>query len=101
MCYLSLNDGYFATNLLSEIYYRNKKGIAYADYDINKKAPEPITYSSTNKKIPGTQIKNAKVLEKFREAYGDAWAVGNDTSHRLDIAYHCGFIKDIYDNYHD
>lgn len=99
VCYLAMNEGFYTTELLSELYYRNKKGISHADSDINKLAPEPMTYSVTNNKIKNAQIINSAVLEKFKKQYGEDWAVGNDTSRRSDTAYHCGFIKEIYEKY--
>ena len=99
MCYLALNPGFYTTELLSEIYYRNKKNIAHADDSINKIAPKPIMYTTTNIKLPGTRIINKHVLDKFRDQYGDQWAVGNDTSLTRDTANHCGFIQEIYDEY--
>jgi hypothetical protein len=62
-----LADGFFTTDLLSEIYYRNKAGRAYADIDANKVAPEPSMYSFNNKVIEGTRIKNVYILNKLRE----------------------------------
>lgn len=97
VCYLSLADGFFVTDLLSEIYYRNKAGIAYADTELNKIAPEPSMYSFNNKVIEGTQIKNVHILNQLREKYGDNWPVGNSAVKNPKTAGHCGFIKEIYE----
>lgn len=97
VCYLALNDNFYTSELLSELYYRNKKNIAHADDSINMIAPKPKAYSVTNNKIKGTRIINRHILDKLRKEYGDAWAVGNDTSLVKDKAYHCGFIGEIYE----
>ena len=97
--YLALNEGFYTTELLSEIYYRNSANISYADTDLHKIAPEPTTYSVTSKKIEGTRIINKFVLDRLRDKYGDDWAVGNDTTLTKETAHHCGYIKQIYDEY--
>lgn len=94
--YLALRPNTYTTNLLSELYYRNKQGHSYGDIDANKQAPENTMYTVTNKKIPGTRIINRAVLDKLTEAYGEDFAVGNDTSLTRDTAFHCGFLKEIY-----
>ena len=103
VCYLALNPGFYTSDLLSEIYYRNKAGHAYADYDYNKIAPEPFYHTTTNNKIEGTRLINAYVLNKMKEQFGEDWAVGNDTSGdpNKTTASHCGSIKQIYEDYHD
>ena len=97
VCYLTLADGFFTTDLLSEIYYRNKQGRVYADIDANKVAPEPSMYSFNNKVIEGTRIKNVYILNKLREQYGDKWPVGNSALANPKTAGHCGFINEIYE----
>lgn len=97
VCYLALNPGVYTTELLSELYYRNVANISHADNDFNKIAPEPTSYSSSNKKIQGTRIINKTVLDKYLNQYGEDWPVGNDTQHNRDILPHCGFIKEIYE----
>jgi hypothetical protein len=99
MCYLALNPGFYTTDLLSELYYRNSRNVSYADDDTYKKAPEPLMHSTTDRKIVGTRIINKHVLDKLREKYGDEWPVGNDTSLQLDTAHHCGFIGEIHEKY--
>ena len=99
VCYLALNEGVYTTDLLSEVYYRNKQGNSYADYDINKKAPEIQMHTSSNKKLSGTRIINAHILNKLRDQYGENWVVGNDTTLNRDTANQCGYIKEIYDKY--
>ena len=103
VCYLALNDGFYTSDLLSELYYRNIAGHAYADSDVYKIAPEPFTHTTTNRKIEGTRIINSAVLERLKKQYGEDWAVGNDTSGdpNKTTAYHCGDIKDIYNRYYD
>ena len=101
LCYLALKKDFYVSDLLSEIYYRNIKGNAHADYDTNKIAPKPNKHTLTNKKIKGTQIINTYILNKLREQYGDDHPVGNDTSRSKDTAYHCGFIGEIYEKYSD
>ena len=97
VCYLALQEHAHLNDMLSELYYRNKLGRSYADTDLNAMKPTPTVYSSTNKKIPGTQILNKHILDKLRTKYGDDWAIGNDTSRSKDTAYHCGDIKSIYE----
>lgn len=97
VCYLTLADGFFTTDLLSEIYYRNKAGRVYADIDTNKVAPEPSMYSFNNKVIEGTRIKNVHILNKLRDQYGDGWPVGNSVRTNPETAGHCGFIHEIYE----
>lgn len=97
--YLAMKPGTYTTELLSELYYRNSAGIAHADYDTHKIAPEPFNYSVTDKKIESTQIINASVLEKLRKKYGDDWAVGFDQTRMKNTASHCGYIKDIYNDW--
>ena len=99
VCYLSMNKNVYTTELLSELYYRNSRGISHADYDEYKKAPEPFSYSITDKKIKGTQIKNAVILEELKNKYGYDWAVGNDTTWSRETANHCGSIREIYEKY--
>ena len=99
VCYLAMNPNTYTTELLSELYYRNSRNVAYADSDIYKLAPEPFSYSITDKKIVGTQIINSEVLKQLREKYGDDYAVGNDTTWNLDTANHCGHIGEIYEKY--
>ena len=99
MCYLALNPGFYTTDLLSELYYRNSRNVSYADDDIYKKAPEPLMHTTTDRKIVGTRIINKHILDKLRDKYGDEWPVGNDTSLQLDTANHCGFIGEIYEKY--
>ena len=98
VCYLALKEHAHLNDMLSELYYRNKMGISYADTDLHAMAPVPMVYSSTDKKIPGTQILNKHVLDKLRAKYGDDWAIGNDTSRSKPTAYHCGNIGSIYEN---
>jgi hypothetical protein len=62
-----LNDDYYTSDLLSELYYRNIEGHAYPDYDVNKVAPKPFMYSVTDKKLAGGHIKNIKVLDDLRK----------------------------------
>jgi hypothetical protein len=66
-----MNPNTYTTELLSELYYRNSRNVAYADSDIYKLAPAPFSYSITDKKIIGTQIINSEVLKQLREKYGD------------------------------
>ena len=99
VCYLAMNDGFYVSDLLSELYYRNSEGNSYADVDSHKIAPEPFMHSITNKKIEGTQIKNSHMFYKLLDQYGSDWAVGNDISLTSDTAYHCGFMKDIEELY--
>lgn len=99
VCYLAMNDGFYVSDLLSELYYRNSEGNSYADVDSHKLAPEPFMHSITNKKIEGTQIKNSHMFYKLLDQYGGDWAVGNDISLTSDTAYHCGFMKDIEELY--
>ena len=96
VCYLSLKEGVYTTELLSEIYYRNGANISYADYDFNKKAPEPIVYSRTDRKIPNSRIINKYVLDQFRKQYGDDYVIGNDVSNSKETANYCGTIKEFY-----
>lgn len=95
--YLAMNDGFYTTELLSELYYRNSAGISHADYDTHKLAPEPISYSVTNVKVPGTQLINSYIVEKYKNKYGEEQAVGFDRSRRAPTANHCGFIKEIFE----
>lgn len=93
--YLTLKEGFYVSDLLSELYYRNSEGISYADTDLHKKAPDMAMYEVTNVKIPDTQLKNKEVIKKLLEEYGPDWPVGNDTSRSSDTAYHCGYLRDI------
>ena len=99
VCYLAMNDGFYVSDLLSELYYRNSEGNSYADVDSHKIAPEPFMHSVTNRKIEGTQIKNSHIFYKLLNQYGGDWAVGNDTSLTQDTAHHCGFMKEIEELY--
>ena len=95
VCYLCLNTGYYTSDLLSEIYYRNSAGNAYADSEVNKIAPTPIKTSFTDIKIPGTQIKNKQILQQLLDKYGEEWPIGNDISYNKDTAHYCGCLGDI------
>jgi hypothetical protein len=93
--YLTLKEGFYVSDLLSELYYRNSNGIAYADTDLHKKAPDMAMYEVTNVKIPDTQLKNKEVVKRLLDEYGPDWPIGNDTSRSRDTAYHCGYLRDI------
>ena len=93
--YLTLKEGFYVSDLLSELYYRNSAGISYADIDSHKKAPDMAMYEVTNVKIPDTQLKNKEVVKKLLDKYGPDWPVGNDTSRSSNTAYHCGYLRDI------
>ena len=97
VCYLALGPNAYTTDLLSELYYRNKRNASYADSDIYKIAPEPAMHTVTSKKIVGTRIINKVVLDELKLKYGMDWPVGNDTSLTKETAGHCGFIKEIYE----
>ena len=68
--YLALKEGVYTKDLLSELYYRNGAGHAYADIDINKVEPLPSAYSITNKVIPETQIVSRDKLNELLVKYG-------------------------------
>lgn len=93
--YLTLKEGFYVSDLLSELYYRNSEGISYADTDLHKKAPDMAMYEVTNVKIPDTQLKNKEVVKRLLDEYGPDWPVGNDTSRNSDTAHHCGYLRDI------
>lgn len=93
--YLTLKEGFYTSDLLSEIYYRNSEGIAYADTELHKKAPDMAMYEITNKKIEGTQLVNKAAVLKLLEQYGPDWPVGNDISYTKETAYHCGYLRDV------
>ena len=104
--YLKLKTGFYVSDLLSELYYRNSAGISYADIDSHKKAPDMAMYEITNVKIPGTHLKNKAAVLSMLEQYGPDWPVGNDTTYNpnntsdpnntgLDTAFHCGYLRDI------
>lgn len=104
--YLKLKTGFYVSDLLSELYYRNSAGISYADIDSHKKAPDMAMYEITNVKIPGTHLKNKAAVLSMLEQYGLDWPVGNDTTYNpnnasdpnntgLDTAFHCGYLRDI------
>ena len=97
--YLTLKPGVLTTNLLSELYYRNKAGRSYPDSDVNKVEPPTSMYSVSEMKIPGTQITDKNTLDSLIATYGNGWAVGNDcsASHDSETAQHCGFLWEIYD----
>ena len=95
--YLALKPNANPVTLLSELYYRNKYNISYADVDSHKQAPTATSYSFTSKKIKDTRIINKHVLDTLKEQYGDIWAIGNDTSLTSDTAHFCGMIKDAYE----
>ena len=98
--YLTLDGDAYPEDLLSELYYRNSEGIAYADRDESHKlAPALAVRNYTKDKIEGTRIINKDFLLKLRDKYGPDWPVGNDTSLTKTTAYHCGHIQDILDNY--
>ena len=97
VCYLKLGPKAYVSNLLSELYYRNTHGIVYADIDSHKIAPENTSYSLTNRKIDSTRIINKLVLDKLCKKYGEDWALGNDTTLTRETAFHCGFIKELYE----
>lgn len=100
--YLTLKKDVYATELLSEIYYRNEKGISYPDYDVNKLPPGEIPYVYNNLKIEGTRIINKSKLLQLIDEYGLDWPTGFDTSLESDTATHCGYLKDIdIDNIED
>ena len=104
--YLALKEGFYTSDLLSEIYYRNSAGIPYADVDAHKKAPDMAMYEVTNIKIPGTQLINKEAVNRLLSEYGPDWPVGNDTTFNPDqpvsdsnkggdTAYHCGYLREI------
>ena len=93
--YLALKPGFYVSDLLSELYYRNSAGISYADVDAHKKAPDMAMYEVTNRKIEGTQLKHKDAVLTLLEQYGPDWPVGNDTSRNSETAYHCGYLRDI------
>ena len=93
--YLTLKEGFYVSDLLSELYYRNSEGISYADVDAHKKVPDMAMYEVTNVKIPNTQLINKEVVKRLLKEYGPDWPVGNDTSRSSDNAYHCGYLRDI------
>lgn len=97
--YLALKPGVLTTNLLSELYYRNKEGRSYPDSDANKVEPPTSMYAVTEMKIPGTRITDRDTLDNLIATYGNGWAVGNDcsASHDSEKAQHCGFLWEIYD----
>mgnify|MGYP003290184480 CR=1 FL=1 len=63
VCYLCLNAGVYTSDLLSELYYRNKEGIAYADSEVNKIAPRPQMHTVTNVKIKDVQIQGTSLTD--------------------------------------
>jgi hypothetical protein len=95
MSYLALKDGFYVSDLLSELYYRNSAGIAYADTELHKKAPDMAMQNTSGKKIIGTQLTNKATVKQLLKQYGGDWPVGNDTSRSKDTAYHCGYLRDI------
>lgn len=95
--YLMLREDAHPEKLLSELYYRNKYNISYADIDSHKIAPDLTVYSSTTGKIESARIINKSVLDKLRDEYGEDWPLGNDTTLQNKTAKPCGIIKDIYE----
>ena len=93
--YLKLKEGFYTSDLLSELYYRNIAGISYADTDLHKVAPDMAMYEVTNRKIEGTQLKHKDAVIALLEQYGPDWPVGNDTSRVSETAHHCGYLRDI------
>ena len=93
--YLALKKGFYTSDLLSEIYYRNSAGISHADTELHKVAPDMAMYEFTNMKIPNTQLTNREVVKRLLEQYGPDWPVGNDTSRTRETANHCGYLREI------
>jgi hypothetical protein len=93
--YLKLKEGFYTSDLLSELYYRNSAGISYADTDLHKKAPDMSMYEITNKKIEGTRLCNKEIVQQLLDQYGPDWPVGNDVSKVSPTAYHCGYLRDV------
>ena len=102
--YLTLREDYYPEDLLSEIYYRNSAGHAYADDSIYKVGPKQVFRNHKKDKILDTHILNKEVLNKLLLEYGPEWPVGNDTSFNPDnpdfdniksTANFCGYLGEI------
>ena len=73
------------SNLLSEIYYRNKQGNVYADIETNKIEPLLRPYEP----VENSYILNGAILKRLSVQYGMDYPVGFTN-------YPCGTIKDVY-----
>ena len=59
---------YNVESLLTELYYRNSAGHAYADYDYHKIGPEHLTQYLSDDRV---WVANRDIITKLKEVYGD------------------------------